>query len=387
MRSVELFVGAGGLALGASRAGFKHALVTDWNHDACETIRENQRRKVEHVKRWPLVEGDVRELDFASVPEGVDLLAGAPPCQPFSIGGKHRAHQDQRDMFGEVARAVRILSPRAIIVENVRGLARRRFANYFWYIQLRLMYPEIGLKAGEDWTDHRARLERYHTKGRRDGLWYRVVPRIVNAADFGVPQSRERVVIVGFRSDLDMGWTFPEATHSRDALLVDQWVTGAYWERHAVSSRRRPAPPAAFAARIAELRSRSLVSLGEPWRTVRDALDGLPAPSQRDNPPILNHRFQDGARPYVGHTGSPYDQPAKTLKAGDHGVPGGENMLVMDDGAVRYFSVREAARLQTFPDDYAFSGAWSENMRQIGNAVPVKLGEVIARSVRAKLAA
>jgi DNA (cytosine-5)-methyltransferase 1 len=94
-----------------------------------------------------------------------------------------------------------------------------------------------------------------------------------------------------------------------------------------------------------------------------------------------------GARPYVGHTGSPYDQPAKTLKAGDHGVPGGENMLVMDDGSVRYFSVREAARLQTFPDDYAFSGAWSENMRQIGNAVPVRLGELIARDIRARLGA
>jgi DNA (cytosine-5)-methyltransferase 1 len=75
------------------------------------------------------------------------------------------------------------------------------------------------------------------------------------------------------------------------------------------------------------------------------------------------------------------DEPAKTLKAGDHGVPGGENMLLRPDGSIRYFTVREAARLQTFPDDYIFRGSWTETMRQLGNAVPVRLGEVIARSV------
>jgi DNA (cytosine-5)-methyltransferase 1 len=89
----------------------------------------------------------------------------------------------------------------------------------------------------------------------------------------------------------------------------------------------------------------------------------------------------------VGHTGSPLDEPAKTLKAGDHGVPGGENILVQPDGSIRYFTVREAARIQTFPDDYVFHGAWSETMRQLGNAVPVQLGAVVASSVRQKLVA
>jgi DNA (cytosine-5)-methyltransferase 1 len=94
-----------------------------------------------------------------------------------------------------------------------------------------------------------------------------------------------------------------------------------------------------------------------------------------------NHTFQAGARVYKGHTGSPIDLPSKTLKAGVHGVPGGENMLVKPDGSVRYFTVREAARLQTFPDTYVFHGAWSETMRQLGNAVPVALGRTIASSV------
>jgi DNA (cytosine-5)-methyltransferase 1 len=96
---------------------------------------------------------------------------------------------------------------------------------------------------------------------------------------------------------------------------------------------------------------------------------------------LSGHRFQPGARSYPGHTGSPLDDAAKALKAGVHGVPGGENMLARPDGSVRYFTVRESARLQTFPDSYRIEGVWSEAMRQLGNAVPVTLAERVARSV------
>jgi DNA (cytosine-5)-methyltransferase 1 len=124
-----------------------------------------------------------------------------------------------------------------------------------------------------------------------------------------------------------------------------------------------------------------------PWATVRDAVSDLPDPEQNPRNGVPNHVFNSGARSYPGHTGSPLDQPAKTLKAGDHGVPGGENMLCRPDGSVRYFTVREAARLQTFPDDFVFQGSWSESMRQLGNAVPVRLGEVVAESVAQTLEA
>lgn len=115
--------------------------------------------------------------------------------------------------------------------------------------------------------------------------------------------------------------------------------------------------------------------------TVRDALDGLTEPTMSGSRKFLNHKLQPGAKTYPGHTGSPIDLPAKTLKAGVHGVPGGENMMVKPDGSVRYFTIREAARLQTFPDNYVLHGAWSEAMRQLGNAVPVALGRIIASSV------
>jgi DNA (cytosine-5)-methyltransferase 1 len=213
------------------------------------------------------------------------------------------------------------------------------------------------------------------------GLTYNVVPTLVNAADYGIPQKRERVFIVGFRADLGVEWSFPKATHSYDALLHDQFVSGEYWNRHGI---KRPSPlPEKLATRVRRLGLLPPDSF--PWRTVRDALVGLPDPRSKAAKDIPDHRFQGGAKIYPGHTGSPLDLPAKTLKAGDHGVPGGENMLVHSDGSVRYFTVREAARIQTFPDGYHFHGSWTETMRQLGNAVPVMLGRIVASSVAERL--
>jgi DNA (cytosine-5)-methyltransferase 1 len=280
---------------------------------------------------------------------------------------------------------VRELQPKAFIFENVKGLLRQSFASYFEYIHLQLSHPELTRKKGESWERHRTRLERHHTSNSAAAR-YNVVFRLLNAANYGVPQRRERVFLVGFRSDLGVQWSFPEGTHNEDALLRDQWVTGDYWERHQVAKRNRPTPPLKLARRIFRLRDEGMIA-GLPWGTVRDAIADLPDPQKHLRSKVPNHLFNPGARSYPGHTGSPLDEPAKTLKAGDHGVPGGENMLLRLDGSVRYFTVREAARLQTFPDDYIFHGSWTETMRQLGNAVPVRLAEVIASSVADTLSA
>ncbi len=113
---------------------------------------------------------------------------------------------------------------------------------------------------------------------------------------------------------------------------------------------------------------------GKPWVTVRDATADLGEPDG-----VNGHVLQPGARSYEGHTGSILDMPAKALKAGDHGVPGGENMIRYADGSVRYFTIREAARLVGLPDSYSFPRSWTESMRQLGNAVPAQLGEVVGR--------
>jgi DNA (cytosine-5)-methyltransferase 1 len=167
------------------------------------------------------------------------------------------------------------------------------------------------------------------------------VVRVLNAANYGVPQRRERVVFVGFRDDLGIEWTFPKETHSLDALLWDQ-LRGDYWDRHKVPKKERIT--STRTKKRAKQLSKRPSEIG--WKTVRDALVGLPSPQSPDSIHFLNHRFQAGARTYPGHTGSPLDEPAKTLKAGVHGVPGGENMLSLPDGSVRYFTVRnhEAVR-------------------------------------------
>ena len=381
VRSVELFAGAGGLGIGSCLAGFKPVKVVEWDQDCCETIRENSRRGVTHVAGWPLVQGDVRDVDFSVYEGKIDLVTGGPPCQPFSLGGKHRGNRDKRDMWSEAVRVVRETKPTAFLFENVKGLTRESFASYLAYIVHQLTYPQLTPKEDEGWLDHLSRLERHHTSRKHSGLKYRLVYRVVNAANYGIPQRRERVIFAGFRSDLNIEWSFPEETHSLDALLWTQRPKGEYWDKHELGRRDR-AIGERLLARAANLREQPYKL---PWQTVRDAIADLPDPESSTKHKFLNHRFQDGARTYPGHTGSPLDEAAKTLKAGVHGVPGGENMLARANGSVRYFTVRESARLQTFPDEYLFQGSWTETMRQLGNAVPVKLASIIASDIYSHL--
>ena len=375
MRSVELFSGCGGLALGMARAGFEHAKMVEWNPDACATLAHNKERGVEHARDWPFVQGDVRTVDWSEIVGETWLAAGGPPCQPFSIGGKHKGNDDSRDMWPEAIRAVRELRPRGFLFENVRGLARPAFADYLAWIKAHLAVPGVRRWEDEDHASHLARLKDY--MARAD---YEVLVLKVNAADHGAAQKRHRVVIAGVGRHLGLDLTPLASTHSRERLLWDQWISGEYWRRHGLPI--PPDGPASDADRgaVARMRASRGRPAEAPWRTVRDALRGLGEPNGRNN-----HIFQDGAKVYPGHTGSPLDEPAKALKAGDHGVPGGENMMVRDDGSVRYFTVREAARLQGLPDEWSFTSSWTESMRQLGNAVPVELahslGQWMARTL------
>lgn len=367
LTSVELFAAAGGLGMGLARAGFHHRAAAEWNRHACETIRRNLAQGDPLVAGWPLREGDVRDLDYDAIADPIDLFAGGPPCQPFSLGGKHRAHGDRRDMFPAMAAAIRRPRPRAFIVEKLKGLTRPGFAACFDYILARPRCPEIVRAEAETWTAHLDRLRASRSPGSRHDAAYRVL----KAADYGVPRTRERVFIAGFRRDLGTAWSFPPPTHARDAMTRDQSSAGSYWARHGL-------PRPARKARVSEVDAPGL----KPWRTVRDALAGLPDPEQKPAAErVPGHRFQPDVRFYPGHSGSPLDWPAKTLKAGDHGGPGGENALLRADGIGRYFTVRESARLQTFPDTYLFAGGWGDAMRQLGNAVPVDLAHAVVSRV------
>lgn len=372
MRSLEIFSGAGGLAKGLELAGFEHAAFVEFNKHANQSLCAN-------FEASKVFFGDIRDFDLNNL-GSVDVVAGGPPCQPFSMGGKHKAHEDSRDMFPYAIRAIEKLAPKAFVFENVKGLLREGFSEYFDYIILRLTLPSFSAKPGLDWQEHLSQLRKIKDLP-YTGIKYDVQFKLLNAADYGVPQIRERVVIVGIRTDLNKGWAFPKISHSEDRLLWEMYVSGEYWKRHGFPKPDISSMSAPLQDRIMRLQERFGFFEPEamPWKTVRDALHDIPDP--RTDHGIPDHIYRAGARSYPGHTGSDYDWPSKTLKAGGHGVPGGENMIRYTDGSIRYFTVFEAKRIQTFPDDFIIEGAWGEAMRQIGNAVPVRLAEIIGKQL------
>ncbi|WP_211658945.1 DNA cytosine methyltransferase [Phytoactinopolyspora halophila] len=397
--SIELFTGGGGLALAMHNSGFRHLVAVELERRACETLRANiaeafnpEVQQAETLDSpWPLIEDDIRKVSFGKWRGDVDVVAGGVPCQPWSLGGVHKGYEDARNLWPELFRVIRETQPRAVVAENVKGLLRPSFKPYYDYIlnELRAPFEERATRPGgerEDWHAHDKRLRKALDKDRVDPTErYDVKYFLVNAADYGVPQVRWRVFVVAFRSDLGLAeWDFPEPTHS-DAALLQAQADGSYWEEHRVAKRHRYTPD--VSANDAETAERT-----HRWQTLRDAITkptklGEPKHEKIEHPEnrYLHHYGWPGAREYPGHTPNLLDRPAKTIKAGVHGVPGGETVMRKSDGSIRYMTVREAARVMTFPDNWELAGPRGEKMRQLGNAVPVRLGQVVADAVAAAL--
>jgi len=382
LNSIELFAGVGGLAMGVSKAGFEQLFSVEQNRRCCETINLNIKNGLLDLNDWDVLNSRIEDSDFSFFSDSVDLISGGPPCQPFSLGGKHLGNLDKRDGFPHAIEAIRVVRPKAFLFENVRGLTNKKFSNYFEYVKLCLTYPDHLKKENETWEEHLSRLEDFHSCGKIIGLNYKVLSKVINAADYGVPQKRERVFIVGFRSDLGVKWHFPMPTHSQKALIWSQ-KTGEYWDNYGISNKKRKLSHGV----LAQFNKINEEPSSRPWKTLRDAISGLPKPTSQtmDEFRFHNHELRLGAKPYPGHTGSLLDEPSKTLKAGSHGVPGGENMIRNYDDSVRYFTIRESARLQTFSDDFKFDCAWGQAMWQLGNAVPVELSMLLSNSIKDSL--
>ncbi|MFD3727873.1 DNA cytosine methyltransferase [Streptomyces sp. NPDC058671] len=403
---VELFAGGGGLAMGVHAAGFRPLLVNEYAKRAIETLQTNP---TPEGGKWPVKPGDVRDLvdDFKALDGKVDILAGGPPCQPFSLGGAHKGMEDERNMFPQMFRAIREMKPKAVICENVRGLLRPSFEPYFEYILNELRLPFEKRKAGTSWEDHNDILKKKLANDEvppSERYFVKHIP--VNAADFGVPQIRQRVIIVAFRADLGVDeetWNGfePKQTHSDEALIHSMREGGEYWNRHDYVDDDAKARTIANLPKLDydDHKTKKKLEL-QPWRTLRDAIQGIDEfegrPLQFIEVDAVENKLQvgevsdhfgwPGARVYTGHTPNLLDRPAKTVKAGVHGVPGGESVMQMDDPTFngtgyRYMTVRETARVMTFPDEWQLAGPRGEKMRQLGNAVPVKLGATFANAV------
>ncbi len=373
---LELFAGAGGLTLGLAQAGLAPDHLFEMNRYCCATLRS---ASIGHLRSITGVihDADVQDVDWNQFAHRVRVLSGGPPCQPFSFGGKHLAERDGRNQFPSTLTAIRVIRPAAILLENVPGLARTSFRPYLDYITRQLQYPSLKPRSGELWDEHDARLRR-HLSACPHKIEYNVRVWVLNAADFGVGQARVRVFIVATRADFPPVEA-PTPTHSQAALMLAQ-DTGRYWRERGIRPKRRSSWPRRVHG--------DKVGLGDdlqPWRTVRDEFDGLPIPTRRECR-ITSHWLIPGARLYDRHSGSELDWPAKTIKAGVHGVAGGENVLLLDNGRYRYFTLREMARLQGFPDEYVFEGPRSRVIQQIGNAVPIELVRRIGVQIASALA-
>ena len=320
---IELFAGAGGLALGLEEAGFDGLAFVEFNRAACETLRTNR-------PKWNVIEGDVHNVDFSAYKGQVDLVSGGAPCQAFSYAGKKLGFGDTRGtLFAEFARCVEETQPKMFIFENVRGLLS-------------------------------------HDKGRTfatikhvfESLRYSVQYQVLNAAYYGVAQKRERLIVIGVRQDLTDTIVFdypkPDKTWMclRDAL---QNVPDSPYQPY--SERKR---------KVMEL-----VPPGGCWVDLPDdiARDYMGA-----------SYYSGGGRRGMARRIS-WDEPCLTLTTS----PSQKQTERCHPAETRPFTIREYARIQSFPDAWSFKGTISEQYKQIGNAVPVELARRVGVQIFAAL--
>lgn len=325
--SIELFAGGGGLALGLEKAGLEHILLNELMPEACETLRINR-------PNWNVVEGDVSKIDFSSYRGKVDVVSGGFPCQTFSYAGKKAGFNDARGtLFFEFARVIKETQPKMFIGENVRGL---------------LIHD-----GGRTLATIKSVLE--------DLGYVLVEPHVLKAIFYRVPQKRERLLLIGIRKDLSEYFRFnwPKKA-ARMYTVGDALRKGELFD-----SDVPPSAGARFPKRKAEILA--MVPPGGYWRD-------LPIDVQKEY--MKKSFYLPGGRTGMARRMS-WNAPCLTLLCS----PSMNQTERCHPSESRPFTVREYARLQTFPDDWKFAGNTAMQYKQIGNAVPVNLAYVVGLSV------
>lgn len=320
---IDLFAGAGGTALGFHNAGIPHVMLNEIDQFAAATLQVNS---ASHQLNWNIVQRDVREIDFTQY--SANVIQAGFPCQAFSYAGKSRGFEDTRGtLFFEFARAIRDIQPKIAIGENVRGLVKHDGGK-----TLATMLKTL------------------------DQLGYRVGYRVLRAQYLDVPQKRERLLIFAVRKDLEHPILFPQ---ERDYFIsMAQALAGCPQSEGQVYPEKK--------RRIMEL-----IPEGGNWRDLPEAL-------QREY--LGGSYYLSGGRTGMARRMS-WDQPCLTLTYS----PAQKQTERCHPSETRPLTVREYARIQTFPDTWEFSGSTANQYKQIGNAVPVNLGYHVARCVLASL--
>lgn len=324
-RVLELFAGAGGLAIGLEKAGIKCVALNEIDKWACQTLRENR-------PNWNVLEGDIKSFDFSKYKDEVEIVTGGFPCQAFSYAGKRLGLEDARGtLFYEFARVVKEVNPPICIGENVKGLLS-------------------------------------HEKGKTlqgmisilDEIGYNVVPvQVLKAINYKVPQKRERLILVGIRKDINVEYSYPKP-HNKIYNLSDALKKGELYDKNVPKSEGSKYPD----------HKKEVLDLVPPKGYWRD----LPVEIQKD---FMGKSFYLGG----GKTGIArrigWDEPCLTLTCS----PAQKQTERCHPDETRPFTVREYARIQTFPDDWKFMGSVSQQYKQIGNAVPCNLGQEVGYSI------
>lgn len=322
---LELFAGAGGLAIGLEKAGINCVALNEIDKWACETLRKNR-------PNWNVLEGDIKSFDFSNYINQVEVVTGGFPCQAFSYAGKKLGFKDARGtLFYEFARVVKEVNPIICIGENVKGLLS-------------------------------------HEKGKTiegmisilDEIGYNVVPvKVLKAINYKVPQKRERVILVGIRKDVNLEYEYPKP-HNKIYNLVDALKKGELYDSDVSKSEGSKYPD-----------------------HKRIVLDLVPQKGYWRNLPLEIQKEYMGKSFYLGggKTGIArrigWDEPSLTLTCS----PAQKQTERCHPDETRPFTIREYARIQTFPDDWEFIGSVSQKYKQIGNAVPCNLGQEIGYSI------
>ena len=322
---LELFAGAGGLAVGMEKAGLKCVALNEIDKHACETLRTNR-------PNWNVYEGDIKNFSFFSYHNQVDVVTGGFPCQAFSYAGKRLGFEDARGtLFYEFARVVKEVNPPICIGENVKGLLSHDNG--------KTLQGMISIL---------------------DEIGYNVVPvEVLKAINYKVPQKRERLILVGIRKDIDVKYEYPKP-YKKIYNLKDALKKGDLFDTDVPKSNGVKYPES----------KKNVLDLVPPKGYWRD----LPLEIQKD---FMGAGFYLGG----GKTGMArrigWDEPCLTLTCS----PAQKQTERCHPDETRPFTVREYARIQTFPDNWHFSGPISQQYKQIGNAVPVNLGREIGYSI------